>query len=157
MSADDLAEARRQALAYLDGHQVMTLATYGPQGLWAAAVFYASDAFDLYFLSAGHTRHGRNLAAAARAAATIQEDYADWPQIKGIQLEGVIELLEGQARIEAITLYQAKYLYIQTAGENLRAALEAINWYRLTPDRFYFIDNSKGFGHRDEIDLKMGS
>jgi uncharacterized protein YhbP (UPF0306 family) len=129
----------------------MTLATYGSQGLWAAAVFYASDAFNLYFISAGHTRHGQNLVANARVAVTIQEDYVDWPEIKGIQLEGVVELLGGQARIEAIALYQAKYPFIQTAGENLRAALDAINWYCLTPDRFYFIDNSKGFGHRDEI------
>ena len=33
-----------QAVAdYLGGHHVMTLATCGPEGPWAAAVFYASD------------------------------------------------------------------------------------------------------------------
>jgi hypothetical protein len=28
-----------------------------------------------------------------------------------------------------------------------------VNWYRLRPERVYFIDNSKGFGQRDEIIL----
>ncbi|MGD8806327.1 MAG: pyridoxamine 5'-phosphate oxidase family protein, partial [Chloroflexota bacterium] len=74
----DPAERRDQALTYLDQHTVMSLATYGRQGLWAAAVFYANDGFDLYFLSAGHTRHGQNLSDNPRAAATIQENYTDW-------------------------------------------------------------------------------
>ena len=86
-------ETVKLALDYLAGHHVMTLATYGPEGLWAAAVFYANDGFQLYFLSAGHTRHARNMAASPQAAATIQEDYADWAAIKGIQLEGTVRPL----------------------------------------------------------------
>jgi len=27
-----------------------------------------------------------------------------------------------------------------------------VRWYRLEPQRLYFIDNSRGFGHRDEIE-----
>lgn len=93
------------AREYLAGHNVMTLATHGPMGLWAAAVFYVNDGWQLYFLSAGHTRHATNLAASPRVAATIQEDYADWEAIKGIQLEGTVRLLEGGARALAIVHY----------------------------------------------------
>ncbi|MCI0394104.1 MAG: pyridoxamine 5'-phosphate oxidase family protein [Chloroflexi bacterium] len=142
---------RQAALAYLAGHQVVTLATTGPLGLWAAAVFYASDGFELVFLSAGHTRHGQNLAANPRAAATIQEDYRDWPEIKGIQLEGPVRQLAGAERAAAIALYQAKYPFVAAADAPLQSALARVNWYRLTPDRLYFIDNSKGLGHRDEV------
>ena len=39
---------REKALAYLAAHNVMTLATTGPEGPCAAAVFYASREFDLY-------------------------------------------------------------------------------------------------------------
>ena len=80
-------EARARALAYVAGHHVMTLATHGPEGVWAAAVFYAHDSFRFVFLSAGHTRHAQNMAAAPDVAATIQSDYDDWTAIKGIQLE----------------------------------------------------------------------
>ena len=38
-------DARARALAYVAGHHVMTLATQGPDGPWAAAVFYAADGF----------------------------------------------------------------------------------------------------------------
>jgi uncharacterized protein YhbP (UPF0306 family) len=144
---------RQLALNYLAGHQVMTLATYGSEGVWAAAVFYASVEFDLYFLSAGHTRHAQNLAAEQRTAATIQEDYEDWPAIQGIQLEGDVRLLAGEERESAIDLYAAKYPFIAQADAQIQNALTRVNWYTLRPDKFYFIDNSKGLGHRDEIQL----
>lgn len=129
----------------------MTLATTGPDGVWAAAVFYASDGFDLYFLSAGHTRHARNMAETPRIAATIQEDYADWTAIQGIQLAGDVVQLSGAERLRAIALYQAKFPFLAQAPAVIRAAFEKVNWYRLRPYPLYFIDNSRGFGHRDEI------
>lgn len=155
MGEPDPEEIRRQALAYLENHTVMTLATDGPEGLWAAAVFYAHDNFNLIFLSAGHTRHGQNLAANPQAAATIQENYDDWPQIQGIQLSGTVRLLDGKKREAAISMYREKYPFIQTASLKIRRALQSVNWYRLTPQQFYFIDNSKGFGHRDEVELPV--
>ena len=154
--AEDLeyrAGRRAFALSYLASHTVMSLATYGSQGLWAAAVFYASEGFDLYFLSAGHTRHGQNLGDRPRAAATIQENYSDWPAIQGIQLEGDVRLLAGERRAAAIALYLAKFSFLKNADQALQAQLDKINWYRLRPDRLYFVDNSLGFGHRDEIEL----
>jgi hypothetical protein len=32
-------------------------------------------------------------------------------------------------------------------------ALAKVRWFMLVPERFHFIDNSKGFGHREEIAL----
>ncbi len=148
-----MAAAKEAALAYLASHQVMTLATTGPAGLWAAAVFYVNDEFTLYFLSAGHTRHIHNLTAYPRTAVTIQEDYSDWQTIQGIQLEGVVTLLEGAERQAAIDRYQAKYPFLASAPAPIQQALFKVGWYRLQPDRLYFLDNSKGFGHRDEIPL----
>jgi uncharacterized protein len=139
-------------LAYLQSHQVMTLATVGERdGVWATAVFYANDQFDLYFLSAGHTRHAQNFRHQPHVAAAIQEDYADWPEIKGIQLEGDVVLLSGDERLAAIALYEARYPFLSQAHTQLRAALDKVNWYRLRPTRLYFIDNSRGLGHRDEL------
>lgn len=139
-----------QALAYLARHTVATIATQGPHGLWAAAVFYVNERFDLIFLSAGHTRHAGNLAAEPRAAATIQEQYRDWPSIQGIQLEGWTTQLEGTARDAAIAAYLEKYPFVG-ADARLQPALQRVNWYRLTAERVYFIDNTQGFGHRDQV------
>ena len=144
---------------YLAAHHVMTLATQGAEGPWAAAVFYASDGCSLVFLSSPNTRHCRNLALDARCAATIQEDYSDWAEIKGIQLEGRVTELQGDEERCAQTLYGEKFPIASPLGNVPSAivkALARVRWFRLVPERFHFIDNSKGFGHRDEIDLERG-
>lgn len=146
---------RRSALAYLAEHQVMTLATVGNSGPWAAAVFYANQGFDLYFLSADQTRHVQDLTNNPRAAATIHEDYRDWPTIKGIQMEGSVRKLSGTDRREAISLYQSKFPFIISVGAQIQSALKRVSWFRFVPDRLYFIDNSRGLGHRDLIDLSQ--
>ena len=141
---------------YLAAHHVMTLATHGPDGPWAAAVFYASDGGSLIFLSSPTTRHCRNLALDGRCAATIQDDQGDWTRIKGIQLEGRVAQLEGDEERRAQHLYGEKFPVIGAVANVPPAivkALAKVRWFRLAPERFYFIDNSKGFGHRDEYGL----
>jgi uncharacterized protein YhbP (UPF0306 family) len=147
---------REKTLAYLRGHNVMTLATNGPEGLWAAAVFYVNDGLTLYFLSAPTTRHSRNIAARPDVAATIQEDYKDWPEIKGIQLEGRAYQVEGAERAAAIARYGLKFPVIgnlaQAPAEIVRA-MSKIAWYKVIVERLYLIDNSLGMGHRDEVPI----
>ncbi|MBI5898253.1 MAG: pyridoxamine 5'-phosphate oxidase family protein [Rhodocyclales bacterium] len=140
--------------AYLANHKVMTLATQGADGPWAAAVFYAWVDGALIFLSSPKSRHGANLAQDGRCAATIQEDYDDWRQIKGVQLEGRVEQLQGEEASRARAAYAGKFPIISPLAKIPPAIVEAlarIAWYRLVPERMYFIDNGKGFGHRDEF------
>ncbi|MFN2187300.1 MAG: pyridoxamine 5'-phosphate oxidase family protein [Candidatus Promineifilaceae bacterium] len=146
-------DIRRSALDYLASHRVMTLATAGIDGPWAAAVFYANRGFDLYFLSADSTRHIQEISENPNVAATIQEDYRDWPDIKGIQMEGIVQRLSGQDKSQAVSLYGQKYPFIISAGAQIRSALKRVSWFRLTPYRLYFVDNSRGFGHRDSVEL----
>lgn len=143
--------SRDAALAYVENHQVLTLATSGADGVWAAAVFYASQMFDLFFLSAGHTRHAQHIVQNPRVAGTIQEDYAGWQEIKGIQLEGTVHLVEGEAVDEVVARYRRKYPFLAQADAKMEAALAQVKWYHLLPNRLYFIDNSQGLGHREQI------
>ena len=146
---------REAALDYLRTHHVMTVATQDGEGPWAAAVFYASDGFTLYFLSRPTSRHCANLAAKPRVAITIQEDYVDWPQIKGVQADGLVCALSGDEEMRARKLYGDKYPLVGKLAQAPAAivkALAKVRWYRFTPERLFFIDNSAGFGHRDEID-----
>lgn len=148
---------RERAQDYLREHHVMTLATAGAEGPWAAAVFYVSDGFTLFFLSSPTSRHSRALASSPRVAATIQEDYADWPQIKGVQLEGIAGEISGPEEERARRLYGEKFPIVGKLAQAPAAivkALARVRWYKLVPERVYFIDNSAGFGHRDELDLR---
>ncbi|HZQ61530.1 MAG TPA: pyridoxamine 5'-phosphate oxidase family protein [Casimicrobiaceae bacterium] len=144
---------RRAALDYLAAHHVVTIATPEP---WAAAVFYVNEGFTLYFVSSPRSRHAGHFGRDTRVAATIQEDYSDWRAIKGIQLEGNVREVE-TTRVAAVrALYAAKFPVIADSAPGMRAVAEAlarIHWYELRPAALYFIDNARGFGHRDVVEL----
>jgi uncharacterized protein YhbP (UPF0306 family) len=142
---------REKALAYLAAHNVMTLAT---RSVWAAAVFYANEGFDLYFVSSPTSRHARDLAAEPRVAAAIHEDYRDWRAIQGIQLTGTVARLDGAAREAALACYRDKFDFLKGSGAGIARVLEALGkaaCYRLTAGEVYFVDNSAGFGTRTQV------
>jgi uncharacterized protein YhbP (UPF0306 family) len=142
--------------AYLRDHQVATLATGSGEDLWAAAVFYVHDGFTLYFLSSPTSRHCLNLAQNPRVAVTIQEDYADWLEIKGVQIEGVAREISGGEEQKARRLYGKKFPVVGKLAQAPAAivkALAKVRWYKVVPHRLFFIDNAVGLGHRDEIIL----
>jgi uncharacterized protein YhbP (UPF0306 family) len=140
---------------YLREHNVATLATCSGDDLWGAAVFYVCDGSTLYFLSAPTGRHMLNLAHNPRVALTIQEDYADWLDIKGVQMEGVAVEISGEEEEKARRLYGEKFPLVgllARAPASIVKALAKVRWYKVVPRRVYFIDNSRGLGHRDEVD-----
>ena len=158
MSGDTRGRVRRM----LEAHHTATLATSGPEGPWAAAVFFASDAgLRLYFLSDSRTRHGRDLAARPWAAAAIHADCRDWSEIRGLQIEGAVTVLEGERREAALALYLAKFTEVRRLIEQPRDAdettiagrLAAAGMYCLVPSLIRLIDNSRGFGFREEVRL----
>lgn len=146
--------ARDRALDYLAAHRVMTLATCGEAGPWAAGVFYVNDGFDLYFVSSPASRHSRDIAASAGAAATVHEDYAGWQEIKGVQLEGKVVEVAAAEEPRVRELYGRKFPLVgdpATAPAAIAAAFAKVRWYKLAATRVYFVDNSAGFGHRDQV------
>jgi uncharacterized protein len=145
-------DPRQLALDYLASQHVMTLATQGEDGVWAAPVFYVHRTFDLYFLSADHTRHVRHLDDKPLAAAAIYEQQHEWAAIRGVQLEGLVTRLAGAERAAAIARYLARFPSVGTEPA-LARALPRVSWFRLRPRRLYFVDNSQGLGHRDEVAL----
>lgn len=153
---DPLSGLRARVDEFLAAHHVMTLATAGERGPWAAAVFYASErtesGWELFFLSSPRTRHAADLARDARVAVTIQRDYDDWPEITGVQAEGRVERLDGDARDHARSLYAQRFPLVGRAPARIAEALARVHWYRVVPARLFLIDNRLGFGHRDAID-----
>jgi uncharacterized protein YhbP (UPF0306 family) len=145
---------RGAVLAYLQAHSVMTLATAGPGGPWAAAVFYVNDGLRLHFLSSPGSRHCGDLEADPRAAAAIHEDYRDWPDIRGVQLEGRVAPVPQDELERVRALYAAKFPVVANithAPPAIAAAFAKVRWYTLTPEALHFVDNSAGFGQRRRL------
>jgi len=152
-------DLKQQVVDYLKNHNTMTLATCAGDTPWAATVFFASEALKLYFFSAPESRHCQNLAQNARVAVTVQEDYKEWRKIKGIQLEGRVELVDGVLeKGKAMAVYALKYpevikLFTDPSSGIFYKAFLKVKFYCVIPEKLYFIDNEQGFGKRQELPI----
>lgn len=152
-------ELEQKVLDYLESHNTMTLGTCREGSPWNATVFYSSDHVHLYFFSAPDSRHCENLAANPRVAVTIQEDYRDWREIKGIQLEGFVERIDSVAgKGKAMKIYARKYpdvikLFTNPNSGIFYKAFLKVRFYRVIPEKIFYIDNEGGFGQRQELVL----
>jgi len=155
----------------------MTIATAKGEISWAAAVLYANDGFTLYFLSDPDSRHSKEIAENPVVAVTVNEDYHDWRKIKGIQMEGKVELVVTEDEMaQAVSAYVEKYSFTaaylklmsssfpKVAGylDKLLSRLPfvpglpttfTVKFYKMIPTRVRFIDNEKSFGHHEEFTL----
>ncbi|MCS7280157.1 MAG: pyridoxamine 5'-phosphate oxidase family protein [Desulfobacterota bacterium] len=182
MNEKEILELKRIALKYIESHNTMTIATCKDNVPWAADVFYASSGFRLYFISNPQVAiHCKNIAANPIVSVAISEDYklkgfSDWKRIKGIQMEGLAEMLELENEIkEALEIYIKKYpftspylkklfLYEEyTPLEKLLMRLKILptftpskenRFFKVTPKRLFLVDNKRSFEKRIEIPLE---
>jgi uncharacterized protein YhbP (UPF0306 family) len=154
---DDTREAIR---SLLEAHNTLTLATCDQNRPWAATVFFASDReLRLYFVSDHRTRHGRDMAANNRVAGAVNPDCSSWGEVRGVQLEGSVEVVGGVERLAALKTYLMKFPDVRAMFERPRdkneetigKRLQAANFYRLTPDWLRLIDNGRWFGYKEEL------
>ena len=146
----------------LEAHGTATLATAGPDGPWAAAVFYASDAgLNLYFVTDPGTRHGGNLRNDARVAGAIHADVSNWNDVRGLQLEGTARIVPETERPAALEIYLRRFPNVRRLAQTpandeerrIGARLGCIPLWRLAPSRIRIIDNREGFGWNRELVL----
>jgi uncharacterized protein YhbP (UPF0306 family) len=156
-------DVRAVALEYLARHNTVSLATVGPDGPWAATVFYVNLGFTLYVLSEPKTQHAQNVLHSPTIAATVNEDYRDWREIKGIQMTAVCAEVTGKRELaRALAAYVKKYPFVGqflSPGQlltGMRVAGRALDVriYRIMPTRVLYLDNARGFSHREEIPLE---
>lgn len=143
--------------AFLDAYHVMSLATSGVNGPHAANLFYACDGLAVVWVSDPDTRHSHDIEAEPRVAATIAPDYTDFAMIRGVQISGMARRIEGaDERARLLALLEARYAFLRqmaVAPPKLREAWARTAVYRLQPARMVWIDNTRGFGHKETLDL----
>ena len=154
---DDL---RTLVLRYLDEHTTLNLATYGPAGLWSAAVLYVHEGVNLYYTSVAKTRHAINTSASAVVTGTINDDCKSWETMAGIQLAGsVARVTDFDERRRIVRAYLAKFPYSAALWHGERdASIIALDpaghdFYKITPDKLFYADNRYAPGRREELML----
>jgi hypothetical protein len=125
-------------------------------------VFYVNLVFALYFLSEPKTRHVRNIVSNPRVAATVNEDYRDWREIKGVQMEATCGEVKGKRELARVfAAYVRKYPFVASfvspgqllAGMRIGGRPLDVRMYRLTPTQLFYLDNARGFSSRQEVTI----
>ena len=151
--ADDLAD---RIAEFLDAHHVMSLATCGPHGPHAANVFYARDGLSLLWVSDRQSTHSTNIGINPQVSATVAPDYRDFDEICGVQIFGNAHpFSEAAACCSARTLLARRYPILQHPPDPMiEQAYSSAVPYQLVPNSIVLIDNRRGFGHKETLDLQ---
>jgi uncharacterized protein len=150
-------ELGRQIGTFLAAHHVLSLATIGSSGPHATNLFYACDGLALVWVSDPDTQHSREVEADPRVAATVAPDYSDLTATRGVQIAGAARrIVAADERMHHLAQLEARYPFLGqlAAGPlKLRQAYARTAVYRLQPARIVLIDNAKGSGHKETLEI----
>ena len=148
---------RAEIEAFLAAHHTVSLATVDDEGApHAANVLYAPDGVALYWMSDTETRHSRHIEARPRVTATVAPDYSDFRLIRGLQIFGTARRLAGVESLATARRMVSRYGFLSELASGppaLRAAFEKAGFYCLEPQTITLIDNTRGFGTKDTLEL----
>lgn len=126
------------AFEYLNSHSLLFLATASTDGnVHVAPMFYATDGRGVFFSAPDGSETANNLKQNPTAAFAVAEPPADWTKARGLQVEGPVTELQGDAEAAAGALFQAKFPHL---GD---AALHTHYW-RLEAEDIRYVHNDEG-------------
>src|SRR6476469_1706818 len=146
------AEIRRNILALLDQHRIMTVATLRPDG-WpqATTVGYVNEGMTLYFLCGLDSQKARNLARDDRISLTIDHDTADLMTITGLSMAAhALPVTDRTEAEKVLRMLPLKYPDAPPLPMKMPSPDE-IRLFRVAPEVISVLDYSKGFGHTDLV------
>ena len=147
----------------LTNHYTISIATAAKEESWSASVFYVSDQkLNIYFISFDESKHIQGILKNKRVSATITQDVSDWMQIKGLQLQGVAYKVPEQHRENILNAYRQKFdsihefLDLPKTDDEKKIAKQfnSISLFCFEPHWIRLLDNSLGFGSKEEIEIK---
>jgi len=137
----------QEIIDYLSSQEYLDLATSDRHGHpWAATLAYVSKGMDIYVITALDSRKVQNIKSNPDVAFTVKGDTSDWKNLQAMQAEGIAEIMPGDTHEEIGEMFRQKYKQF----DNMPAA-NGMVVIGIKVTKGYFIDSSKGIGHRDEF------
>lgn len=138
---------RKFVLNIIDKASDLTLATVRPDGYpQATTVSYANDGLTLYVAIGKSSQKAANIRRNNKVSLTINTDYRDWNEIKGLSMSGVAELLSDPEEIrQASKIMLKRFPQFADWSESDQAA--EIVLLKIEPKFISILDYEKGFGH----------
>lgn len=136
---------------YLKNHLYANLATINtadPKQPHVSTVAYVNDGLNLYFITSNKTNKFVNIGKNDRVALTVDEDEPDWMKITGLQIEGKASQAKEEDIGPIFEIYAEKF----PVAKSIPVSSD-YGFIRITPVKIWLLDYSKGFGHRDYMEI----
>ena len=140
----------------LRSQTTLVLATAGEDSLPRSTplFFIADDDLRLYWFSSRSSLHSRNCARNQEASVAISRDARRWQEIEGVQMQGVVSVVRDRGlRNEIARDYSARF----QLGNLFAFTIRHSSLYCFTPSWARYLDNSRRFGYRFELNLPADS
>ncbi len=147
-------DTRNRIFELLAQHRYLTLATVRPDG-WpqATTVAYAHDGLTLYFACDPDGQKVANLRQCDKVSATIDRDYDDWEQIRGLSLGGTARVIDDpRERRHAQELLRARFPQWTEMPDPEDPALVA--FVKIVPKVVSLLDYTQGYGHSELVEVE---
>jgi uncharacterized protein YhbP (UPF0306 family) len=160
-STPTVQELSQLAGCLADEQTTMTLATASENEAWAAPVYYVRYKSAFYFLSDPQSRHIHEALQSGQSSAAVHAAASTWQEIRGLQMTGAIEPVEGGIEaLQALKEYLKKYpftkeLFGKNAVLDIRSFRErfGVRLYKFSPSLVYYLDNQIRFAFRETVRL----
>jgi uncharacterized protein YhbP (UPF0306 family) len=136
----------------VSGQTTLALATADENSMpRTTPLFYlADDALRLYWFSSRSSLHSRNLARNPQASVAIFPHAENWRQIQGVQMQGAVTIVADKKLRESVTWDYCERFQL---GNLFSLAIGRSSLYCFTPSWLRYIDNTRRFGYKFELDL----
>ncbi len=144
-------DIKKRIIAVLTATSYMSLGTLDDGGVWVADVtFVSDDDMNIYWISDQKVRHSVAIEKNQQSAATVTASNKPGDPNLGIQIEGIVEKIEGNDR-------RIAELFFKKNGKPMPAdekdILKGRSWYVLHPNKIQLIDKENFGFNKQTIQL----
>ena len=135
-------EVRKVIAQYLQDAKLMQLATISGDKPWVSSVWFAADnEFNIYWFSSITRRHSNEVGENSSIAASIVLPQTPSDPPRGLQIEGIGEVLSDNDDIaKARGLYAGRIFDAVKIDALMASAERPHRFYRLRPNRIVLLD-----------------
>lgn len=142
---------RKFVLDIIDNAKDLTLATVRPDGYpQATTVSYISDGLIIYVGVGMESQKVHNIRLNDKVSLTINNDYRDWSQIKGLSMGAHAEIVSDPDEIQHVIDRMTKR-FPQIAATAQSETWNEVVFLKIVPQIISVLDYRKGFGHTELV------
>ncbi|MFC2162188.1 pyridoxamine 5'-phosphate oxidase family protein [Candidatus Altiarchaeota archaeon] len=135
---------------YIESHNICTIAITDGINPSAHSMYYISQGLHVYMESDPQSQKLAILKANPRISVTIDEDYDDWRNIKGVEIYGRVKFTDEKHSPKLQKAFKSKFRHINELG----GIPDHHVFIEVVPEKIYFMDFTEKFGGKKVLYCK---